>query len=183
MSVDISAWVKTSEAAQKYGWRWITYKTFKDPTGDEREFATFGRSGTNNVAVIALTKEKKVVVAKQFRHGPEVMFWELPGGKANEGEELWIAAQRELSEETGYATDKPFIYLGKACRDAYTNDVNSYFLAVDCYERGDQHTDDGEFVEACEIGIDELIKNAKGFRMSDSAGVLLALDKLEEIVG
>lgn len=53
------------------------------------------------VNVIAITREQKVVMVKQFRHGIADMSLEIPGGLVDAGEEFLHAGVRELREETG----------------------------------------------------------------------------------
>ncbi len=62
------------------------------------------------VNVIALTKEKKVVLIEQYRQGTEEIILEIPGGMIDESEAPEAAAQRELSEETGYESIE-FVFL------------------------------------------------------------------------
>lgn len=57
------------------------------------------------VAVVAVTAENRVVLARQFRAGPLRVLDELPGGFVDPGERPEQAAARELLEETGYAGD------------------------------------------------------------------------------
>jgi len=176
-----SIWKKISESSQKVGWRIITEKVFLNPDGEEQSFTTFYKTGGESIAVIALTKENQVIIARQFRPGPELVFDELPGGFAEEGEELQSAALREFSEETGYTTDAPLEYLGEVYRDAYSNNRNRYYLARDCYQVSKQQLDHGEYVEITMISIDNLIANAKDAKMSDAAAVLLAYETLRKI--
>jgi ADP-ribose pyrophosphatase len=177
----MAGWKKIKETSTKVGWRWVTEKLFTDPSGTEQSFTTWSRPGGQCVAVIALTSDYQVVTAKQFRVGPEEIFYELPGGGVNADEDLAVAALREFSEETGYKSEMPAEYLGKVCHDAYTNDVNHYYLLTDCYKYREPHPDDGEFVEVALVSIEELIDNAKNFKMSDAAGVLLAYDRLMQL--
>ncbi len=44
----------------------------------------------------------KVVMERQFRYPIGHVITEFPAGKLDPGEDLWLCAQRELREETGY---------------------------------------------------------------------------------
>src|SRR5688572_1745915 len=87
----------------KVGWRTITSKTFIMSNGKKVVFDTFHPDGQEFAAVIALTCDKKVIVAREYCTGPEIMMDDLPGGFVDEGELPEAAARRELLEETGYA--------------------------------------------------------------------------------
>ena len=54
------------------------------------------------VNVIALTKEKELILIEQYRQGTEEIILEIPGGMIDESEDPKEAARRELTEETGY---------------------------------------------------------------------------------
>lgn len=54
------------------------------------------------VNVIAITKDGKFIMERQYRHGAGKTGWELPCGVIEKGEEPLEAAKRELEEETGY---------------------------------------------------------------------------------
>lgn len=55
------------------------------------------------INVIAITKEGKFVIERQYRHGTQSIDYELCAGTIEKGESPLGAAQRELLEETGYA--------------------------------------------------------------------------------
>lgn len=173
-------WQKQAERTQKVGYKRVTLKDFRLPDGTVAEFTTWGTK-TDNVAVIALTTSGKVVVARQFRPGPEAILDELPGGAVEAGEDTAAAAARELLEETGYASDQPLEALGLACRDAYSNEISHYFLARNCTKTTEQALDEHEFVAIAEITIEQLIENAKTAKMSDAVAVLMAYEQLEEL--
>jgi 8-oxo-dGTP pyrophosphatase MutT (NUDIX family) len=60
----------------------------------------------NWVNVVALTRDRKVVMVQQYRHGSNTTELETPGGMMDPGDASPEAAgQRELREETGYAGD------------------------------------------------------------------------------
>ena len=55
-----------------------------------------------STAVFALTTSNQVILARQFRPGPNAVLDELPGGAIEGGETPEQAGERELLEETGY---------------------------------------------------------------------------------
>lgn len=173
-------WEKISETQQRVGYRVITQKEFRLPDGKEETFTTVGKP-TQNTAIIAVTKDKKIVIAKQFRPGPEKVLYELPGGMVDDGETPQEAAKRELLEETGYKCVDELIFLGTACRDAYKNETDNYFLGLNCIKIAEQHLESTEFIEVTEIAIATLVSNAKNGLMSDAPAVLMAYEMLMKI--
>lgn len=173
------AWKKLSEKVEKVGYRTVLHKKFELPDGTNIDFTTIG-DRSENAAVIALTQENRVVIARQYRPGPEKILDELPGGSVDDGETAEQAAKRELLEETGYTTDVELVFVGSGYRDAYKNEVDNYFMAFDCYQSGEQQLEATEFIEIREIPIEELLVNARLGKMSDGIGVLMAYDRLME---
>ncbi len=162
----------------KIGWCTIVSKNFILPNGKTHHYQISGREGRQAAGVVALTSDKKVIVAQQFRPGPEDFFDEIPGGRVEEGEALEIAVRRELLEETGYEAGE-IKYLGSTPQDAYGNATHHYFLATKCVPHKDgQNLDDTEFIEVKLISIDQLIDNAKRGRMTDPAAIMMAYDEL-----
>lgn len=174
-------WEKISEKVEKIGYKTVHHKSFKMPDGLVGEFTTWGKEGAHNAGVIAVTKNLQVVIARQFRPGPEIMMDEIPGGGVENGEDLQDAALRELREETGYITNGKITYLGSALREAYSNETSHYFLALDCELSHGQELDDSEHVEVVLISVDELLYNAKNAKMTDAVAVLMAYDELKEV--
>jgi len=173
-------WKRAKEdTVTDFGWRKIVEKHFVLPDDSEGRFVT-DTWGHDNASVVALTKENSVVVAKQFRAGPEKILYELPGGICDGGEAPEVSALRELKEETGYVSDTAPVFLGKVCRNGYHNDDAYYYLVTDCYKANSQELDDTEFIEVVEVGYDEMEQFAKEGLVSDAAALFIAKDYIQK---
>ena len=171
--------IKAEETALDQ-WQNITRKTFLKPDGEERPFNTWGGTSQKAGAVIALTPDNRLVVSEQFRPGPNKIYFDLPGGLAESGENPKDAAMREFLEETGYTSDD-VEFLGASHWTAYENLESHHFLARNCKKVSDQKLDPAEFINVKLITIDELIANAMNDRMCDKAAILFAYEKLKKI--
>ena len=178
----MQAWKRLDDGSHttKAGFRTIVHKQFAMNNGQTINADIIGNEGSSAAAVIALTSDNKVIIAKQFRCGPEKIMYEMPGGIVDPGETPEIAAKRELQEEVGYESTN-FEYLGAAYVNAWDNMFHHYFLARDAYSTGTANPEEFEEIEIEEISIAEFIDNALNARMTDSQGVLLAYDKLKEL--
>ncbi len=116
------------------------------------------------VNVIALTKEKAVVLIEQFRHGTQEIILEIPGGMVDEGEQAKMAAQRELLKETGYSSNE-FIFLGKSRPNpAIQTNWIYHYLALNCEKTEETAFDEHENVITKLVPlaeIDNLIKDGE----------------------
>jgi ADP-ribose pyrophosphatase len=114
------------------------------------------------VNIIALTKDREVVLVRQYRHGVKQVMLEIPAGIMDEADEspMW-AAQRELLEETGYTSDQ-FVEVGRVYPNPATHNNLTYsFLALDAELVGQQNLDETEEIEVSLISFDEFISLAK----------------------
>jgi ADP-ribose pyrophosphatase len=81
------------------------------PRRGERDF--FVLSATDWINIIPLTRDRRVVMVRQFRHGIVDFTLEIPGGMVDLSDESPMhAARREMIEETGYDS-KAILALGK----------------------------------------------------------------------
>lgn len=116
------------------------------------------------VNVIALTKEREVILIEQFRHGVEEIILEIPGGMVDERELPEKAARRELLEETGFSSEH-WTLLGKSSPNpAIQNNTIYHFLAVDAEKTTEVRFDEHESVTtklAPLAEIPELIRTGK----------------------
>jgi len=113
------------------------------------------------VNVVALTREREVILEKQYRHGVGQVMLEIPAGVMDaEDENPLQTAQRELLEETGYTSDR-FIEVGKVYPNPATHNNLTYsFLALDVEKVGRQHLDETEEIDVSLMPLDELVSTA-----------------------
>ncbi len=137
---------------------------FCESDSDHKESTFFVVENPDWVNIIGLTKDKKVILIEQFRHGAEEIILEIPGGMIDDGEDAETAAKRELLEETGYSSEK-FVYLGKSRPNpAIQDNLIYHFLALDCEKTGETNFDENESVVTKLFSFDEipaLIKDEK----------------------
>lgn len=159
-------------------YRTLVRKNFELPDGTHCEFVTKEPEGSTAQAVVALTTEGKIILAKQFRPGPEQVMYEIPGGKREKGETPEQGVVRELREETGYRVGR-IEPLGTIYKDAYTNSIWHYFIAYDCVpDESGQELDETEFVETILVSCEELFELAHSAKLTDTEALFLAYDKL-----
>jgi len=122
------------------------------------------------IMIFALTEEKEVVLAKQFRFPIEKYIVELPAGLLDKpGESPRQAARRELLEETGYKAKK-LIFIGRGYfNPGITNNEIIFFLAPDITFVGFDGIsfDDSEEIEVIKVPLKKLtdfcLKRHKNF--------------------
>lgn len=96
------------------------------------------------VNVIAITKDGKFVMERQYRHGAGEVGYELPCGVMESGESPLCGAQRELLEETGYGNGRwSKLMTISANPDCMTNRIHC-FLALDVEYVREPHLDANE---------------------------------------
>jgi ADP-ribose pyrophosphatase len=171
----INTWKKIKEEEFKAGFRRLVKKTFELPNGETNDFDIYNVKKT--VAILAITKDQKVILTKQFRPGPEKILLELPGGFVEDNEETAAAAERELLEETGY--QGKIQLAGTNYQSAYSNLTKYSYIATDCVKVAEQKLDDTEFIEIVEMPLAEFREHVKSGQMTDIECAYLALDFLK----
>lgn len=107
------------------------------------------------VAVLAVTKENKVILVKQYRAGADKELIEVPAGLIDDGETPEEAAIRELEEEGGYKAKRLEKITEFYTTPGFTDEIIYVFEAFDL-EKTEQNLDDDEYIDIIEYPIDKL---------------------------
>ncbi len=100
------------------------------------------------VNVIAVTREGKMVLVEQYRHGAGKVFFELVAGVKEASESHLDAAKRELLEETGYGNGKWELFSVLSANPSTHNNRAYTFLATGVEKLSGQKLDECEALTA-----------------------------------
>ena len=98
----------------------------------------------NWINVIAITKEGDFVMIDQYRHALGETHYELVAGVVDEGETPLQAAQRELSEETGFGGGNWQQFMMLSPNPTNHTNISYTFLATDVEQIGEPHQEPSE---------------------------------------
>jgi ADP-ribose pyrophosphatase len=165
-------WRKLSERVVYERFRRVVSRTFELPGGETADYEVIAKADI--VAVLALTEEGEVILARQFRPGPEEILLELPGGLIDEGESPAEAARKELLEETGF--EGTIAAAGTILEDAYAIRTKHAFIAMRCRKVAEPAR--RELTEPVLMSLADFREHLRGGRLTDVDVGYRALDEL-----
>lgn len=173
----IENWEKVSEENYKAGFRKMIRRKYKLPDGriDEYDIKNEGPVA----CVLALSPENKIILAQQFRPGPEKVLLELPGGVIDTDETPEKAMQREFLEETGYTGD--FHLINTCWNCGYSNRLTYNFVATNCQKIQEPLNDENEFIEVVELSLEKFKELLQSGELTDSKTAFYGLEYLKLI--
>lgn len=165
-------WRLLTERPGPNGYLTVTTRTYELANGRRVEWDIL--TGGDSVAVLALTPDRRVVLVRQYRPGPERILDELPGGGVEPGEAPEAAGARELREETGYAGRVELV--GSTWLAGNVQRRRWAALALDCVPVGAPAPDDGEDCETVLMTLGEFRAHLRSGQLTDADIGYLALD-------
>lgn len=167
----------------------INKKTFRTKNGKEGFWEVVERVKLHKriVIIFALTKNKEVVLEKNFRVPLETHVIELPAGLTDkEGESEAEAAKRELFEETGYVAKEVIEVFTSVGSPGLTNSEYAYFFAPNVEFVGKQTADDEEEIEVFTVPLEELVgfilESKQGIKIDDKILNVLPILKYKQLI-
>lgn len=167
-------WKRLDERVVYSGYRKLARRLYEFPDGRTADFEI--RLEGLVVCILPITDAQTVILARQFRPGPERVLVELPGGGMEPGEAPEAAARRELLEETGYAGELHFT--GETVNGAYSTMRRYNYVALHCKQVSQPKPDAEEFIEVVEMPLPAFRDHLRSGALTDVATGYLGLDYL-----
>ncbi len=109
------------------------------------------------INVIAITREGKFVMVRQYRHGIQETHYELCAGVMDSGETPLEAARRELYEETGFGGGEWSEFMTTCPNPSSMNNTSHTFLAIGVEQISTQHLEATEDITVHFFERDEVV--------------------------
>lgn len=167
-------WKKIKEENYSAGFRKMFRRVYKMPDGREEIFDI--RDEGPSVSILAFTSDRRVIIVKQYRPGPEKVVFDLPCGAIENGENPLGAAARELLEETGYEGELREV--GTCLEDSYSTKIRHNFIALNCRKVSDPSPDKNEFIENILLPLEKFRKLLRSGEITVVETGYMGLDEL-----
>ena len=162
---------------------WIDFResAYRFPDGTVFE-PYYSYSRRDYVVIVPFDTEGNLICVRQYRQGIRAVTTEFPAGgiERKDAEEALDAAKRELTEETGYASED-WTHLLTIPSNATIADNYAYvYMARNCKKVSGQNLDDTEFLNVeinTEAELEKLIKEGEFQQSVHVMAWLLAKEK------
>lgn len=142
---------------------------------DEIEYNGTGNKSFRQVAVhpggaviMPVKDDGKIVLISQYRYPHNEILLELPAGKLEKDEDPLLCATRELTEETGYTSNK-ITKLGKIyTTPGFCDEVLHIYLAEDLTPGNHAREEGEEGMEVIELTLDEIKEKIRDGKIVDA---------------
>ena len=159
---------KSSRKILKKYWMDLYLEEHTNGKNETHEFVIIG--APDWTMSIPHTKNGKFLIVKQYRPAWEMVSFEFPAGRVNNGEEMMETVARELREETGYIAERHEMVL-KLRQSTSTRQIVGIFKSFDLTYVG-QDLDEEEDIEVIEVTKDEIQEFIDSGKMVQMASIL-----------
>lgn len=133
----------------------IVEDTVELPNEKQTTYIRETPAGTHGVAIIAVNDKDEILIQQEYSYPPDEVMYQLPGGAMEAGEDIIEAANRELSEESGYIGEDCKI-LGYCYVNNRRSNKKQYVVLCKDLKKQKLQEDDDEFIESQWVSLDEL---------------------------
>ncbi len=137
----------------------VIARHFVDGGGNQNIWETVRRkTHGNSMAIVAITKDREIILEKTFRVPLNCYVFELPAGLIDKkGESEPEAIRRELLEETGYQVNSLEELVQGPLNTALLDDIMVIYLGTDAYLVQKPQLEDTEDIEVVKIPLDNFL--------------------------
>jgi ADP-ribose pyrophosphatase len=121
-------------------------------------------------AVVALERDRKVVLVRQFRNAAGGFIWEIPAGIPHRGESPLDCAKRELGEETGMAASE-WTPLGSILTSPGFCDERIHLFLARGLSSGEQTLDHDEILTVVHVPLGDALEMVRNGEIQDAKSV------------
>ncbi|MBQ4531165.1 MAG: NUDIX hydrolase [Lachnospiraceae bacterium] len=136
------------------------------PDGQVKKWDFIKHKGA--AGVVAVTKEGKLLMVRQYRNALDRYTIEIPaGGRDYEEEPTIQCAARELEEETGFRSENLEYLISLKTTVAFCDELIDVYVAKDLIP-SKQNLDEGEYINVEEYELEELCQMIFDKKIQDS---------------
>jgi len=145
------------------------------PTGKITSYIREAPASHSSVTIIAINDKDEILIQSEYSYPPNEVMYQLPGGKMDINEDILTAANRELSEESGYIA-KDCTILGSFYVNNRRSDAKQHVVMGRNIEAKNSQEDEEEFIESQWVSMDtikEMVQTGKIVNMNMLAALQL----------
>jgi ADP-ribose diphosphatase len=149
--------------------------------GAEAQFERIVANAGRAVMVAAVTKDNEILLVREYAAGLDRYELQLPKGIVEDDENSTLAANRELSEETGYAARQLTLLKTLRVSPGYFKHKTDLVMAKDLYENKLEEGDEPEELDVIKYPLaeaDALLSREDFSEARSIAGVMLVMKEL-----
>ena len=158
--------------------KWTSLVT-KEVKYDKKKHIYYFIKSLDYISILAVTKNKKIPIVKQFRPAIEKYVWEFPGGLVDKKLSLKKIAIDEIKEETGLTVEK--IIKMKTCYSDLGRIINKiHFFYAECSNKINPVKD--KYIKVKFVSYNNLVKLIKENKFQSPYHIsLLTLAKIKDL--
>ncbi|HYY58823.1 MAG TPA: NUDIX hydrolase [Pyrinomonadaceae bacterium] len=162
---------RTLSTREVYDNNWISVRE-DEVTRPDGERGIYGAVHYKNVAVgILPVEDDSIYLVGQYRYVLDRYSWEIPEGGCPQGEDILVAARRELEEETGLRATS-WELMGRAyLSNSVSDELAVWFLATGLTE-GERHPEGTEQLNVRQVTLSEALGMALSGEITDALSLL-----------